>query len=104
MKSIRLACLCFIVLFCSWRTLCAAEQPSLPNVVFILTDDQGYADVGCFNAKGFETPNWDRMAAEGMKFTSFYVGQAVCTASRAGLMTGCRSEERRVGKECRSRW
>ena len=71
---------------------CAGE-PRLagrpPNVVIILTDDQGYADVGCFGGKGIRTPNLDRMAREGMRFTDFYVGQAVCTASRAALMTGC---------------
>jgi len=61
----------------------------LPNFVVIFTDDQGYADVGCFGAKGFETPNLDRMAAEGVRFTSFYVSQAVCSASRSSLLTGC---------------
>lgn len=64
------------------------EEPK-PNVVIIFTDDQGYADVGCFGAEGFETPNLDRMAAEGIRFTSFYVAQAVCGASRAALLTGC---------------
>ncbi|MFB0525450.1 MAG: sulfatase [Phycisphaerae bacterium] len=61
----------------------------LPNFVIILTDDQGYADVGCFGAKGFETPNLDRMAAEGVRFTDFYVAAASCTPSRVALMTGC---------------
>ncbi|REJ93035.1 MAG: arylsulfatase [Planctomycetota bacterium] len=65
----------------------AARRP--PNVVIVFTDDQGYADVGCFGAEGFETPNLDRMAAEGMRFTNFYVAQAVCGASRAALLTGC---------------
>ncbi len=60
-----------------------------PNVVIVFTDDQGYADVGVFGAEGFETPNLDRMAAEGIRFTDFYVAQAVCTASRAALLTGC---------------
>jgi arylsulfatase len=60
-----------------------------PNIVLILTDDQGYADVGCFGAEGFETANLDGMAAEGMRFTDFHVSQAVCSASRAALMTGC---------------
>jgi len=64
----------------------------LANIVMILTDDQGYADVGCFGARGFATPNLDRMASQGMKFTSFYVSQAVCSASRAALLTGCYSE------------
>src|SRR3989442_15732774 len=60
-----------------------------PNIVIIFTDDQGYQDAGCFGSPNIKTPNLDRMAAEGMRFTSFYVGQAVCSASRATLMTGC---------------
>ena len=60
-----------------------------PNFVIIFTDDQGYADVGCYGAQGYETPNLDRMAGEGMRFTNFYVAQAVCSASRAALLTGC---------------
>ena len=56
-----------------------------------MTDDQGYGDVGCFGAKSFKTPNLDRLASEGTRFTSFYVAQPVCTASRAALMTGCYS-------------
>ncbi len=60
-----------------------------PNIVLIFTDDQGYGDIGCFGAKGFKTPNLDKMAAEGMRFSNFYVGQAVCCPSRAALMTGC---------------
>lgn len=65
----------------------AADAP--PNVVVIFTDDQGYADIGCFGAEGYETPNLDKMAAEGRRFTNFYVSQAVCSASRASLLTGC---------------
>jgi arylsulfatase A len=61
----------------------------LPNIVLIFTDDQGYADVGVFGAKGFKTPNLDRLAKEGCKFTNFHVAQPVCSASRAALMTGC---------------
>lgn len=60
-----------------------------PNIVVILTDDQGYADVGVYGAKGFTTPRLDRMAKEGMKFTQFYAGAAACSASRASLLTGC---------------
>jgi len=63
-----------------------ADQ-SQPNIVLIFTDDQGYNDLGCFGSKKIKTPNIDRMAAEGMKFTSFYA-QAVCGPSRAALMTG----------------
>ena len=69
-------------------TLLAAE-PKTPNIVIIFTDDQGYGDVGCFGAKGFETPNLDRLAKEGVRFTDFHVSQPVCSASRASLLTGC---------------
>jgi arylsulfatase len=62
-----------------------------PNVVLVFTDDMGYGDLACYGAKGVRTPNIDRMAQEGMRFTSFYVAQAVCTASRAALLTGCYS-------------
>jgi len=61
----------------------------LPNVVVIFIDDMGYADIGPFGAEGYETPNLDRLAREGRQFTDFYVTQAVCSASRAGLLTGC---------------
>ena len=67
----------------------AADQPTPPNIVLIFADDLGYSDVGCFGAKDIRTPNIDRLAAEGTRFTSFYVSQPVCTASRASLMTGC---------------
>src|SRR6266849_2366075 len=58
------------------------RAPRLPNIVIIFTDDQGYADVGVFGAKGFETPNLDRLAGEGRIFRNFHVAQPVCSASR----------------------
>jgi arylsulfatase A len=67
----------------------AFASDRLPNFVIVFADDQGYADVGCFGARDFTTPNLDRMAREGMRFTNFYAAQAVCSASRAGLLTGC---------------
>ena len=63
-----------------------------PNIVIIFTDDQGYADIGVYGAQGFQTPNLDRLANEGIRFTDFQVSQAVCSASRAALLTGCYSE------------
>jgi arylsulfatase A len=60
-----------------------------PNVVIVFCDDVGYADIGVFGAKGYETPHLDRMAAEGVKFTDFYAAASSCTPSRAALMTGC---------------
>lgn len=65
----------------------AAER--LPNFVIVYADDLGYGDLGCYGAKGYATPNLDRMAAEGIRFSSFYVAQGVCSASRAALLTGC---------------
>lgn len=59
-----------------------------PNFVVILTDDQGYQDLGCYGSPNIRTPNIDRMAQEGMRFTSFYA-QTVCGPSRVSLMTGC---------------
>jgi arylsulfatase A-like enzyme len=65
----------------------AAQRP--PNFVIIFADDLGYADIGSFGAVGYKTPNLDRMAKEGVRLTDFYVAQAVCSASRTALLTGC---------------
>jgi len=59
-----------------------------PNILFILADDLGYGDVGCYGQKKIKTPNLDRLAAEGLRFTSCYAGSTVCAPSRASLMTG----------------
>lgn len=64
-----------------------ASRP--PNVILILTDDQGYADLSIQGAEGFRTPHIDRMAEEGVRFTQFYSAAAICSPSRAALMTGC---------------
>ena len=67
-------------------TAAPANQP--PNIVVIFADDLGYGDLGCFGHPTIRTPNLDRMAAEGMRFTQFYSAAPVCTPSRAALMTG----------------
>jgi arylsulfatase A-like enzyme len=67
----------------------AAEPPAKPNFVFVYLDDAGYGDFGCYGNTVIRTPNIDRMAAEGTRFTDFYVAQAVCSASRTALLTGC---------------
>ena len=70
------------------RVPAALAQDAKPNIVLIFADDLGYGDVGCYGAKGFKTPNLDRMAAEGTRFTSFYTGCSVCSGSRAAILTG----------------
>lgn len=66
----------------------AAEPTRPPNVILLFADDLGYGDLSCFGSKTIRTPNLDRIAAEGIKLTNFYVAQAVCSASRAALLTG----------------
>jgi len=65
------------------------ERKDKPNVIIIFADDQGYQDMGCFGSPLIKTPNFDRMAAEGMRFTDFYSACSVCSPSRAALLTGC---------------
>src|SRR5262249_36890913 len=65
-----------------------AEVSGKPNIVFILADDLGYGDLGCYGQKRIETPNIDRLAKEGLRFTDFYAGCTVCAPSRCVLMTG----------------
>lgn len=65
-----------------------AQNPKKPNIIFILADDLGYGDIGCFGQKLIKTPNLDRMAKEGLKLTNFYAGSTVCAPSRSVLMTG----------------
>ncbi len=62
--------------------------PSKPNIVYILADDLGYGDLSCYGQTHFQTPNLDKMAAEGMMFTQHYAGTTVCAPSRSSLMTG----------------
>src|SRR5947208_604444 len=59
-----------------------------PNIIFILADDLGYGDLGCYGQTRIKTPNIDRLASEGMRFTDFYAGSTVCAPSRCALMTG----------------
>lgn len=67
----------------------AAKTKTSPNVIIILMDDMGYGDPECYNGLLYHTPNINRLAAEGMRFTNYYAAQPICTASRAALLTGC---------------
>ncbi|MGB5202965.1 sulfatase family protein [Eudoraea sp.] len=87
----RLTLLCIVcVLSCKNNNVePTSKRAAPPNIVLIFTDDQGYQDVGAFGADDILTPNLDHMAGEGIMLSSFYAAQAVCSASRAGLLTGC---------------
>ncbi len=71
--------------FCLPAIAAAAERP---NIVFILTDDMGYSDPGCYGGKFAPTPNIDRLAKEGIRFTHFYDDAPICSPSRASYITG----------------
>ena len=76
---------------------CLAATASKPNIIFVLVDDMGYADLGCYGAKDIRTPNIDRLAREGVKFTDFYANAPVCTPTRCAFITG--RWQQRVGFE-----
>lgn len=76
----------FLIFLVNITQATAANRP--PNIVIIFADDLGYGDLGCYGHPSISTPNLDRMAAEGMRFTDFYAAACVCTPSRAALLTG----------------
>src|SRR5687768_18391354 len=83
----------FIIVIIAIVAVCAAEAHAQsqrpPNIIHIIADDVGYDDVGCFCAKDVKTPNIDRLAEQGIRFTSFYAPHATCTPTRAAILTGC---------------
>ncbi|MCA9094503.1 MAG: sulfatase-like hydrolase/transferase, partial [Planctomycetaceae bacterium] len=80
--------LLIVVGWCCASSVAAAEESRPPNIVFILADDLGYGDLGCFGSTKIRTTNIDGLAAEGMRLTRHYSGNAVCAPSRCVLMTG----------------
>ncbi|MBI1347305.1 sulfatase-like hydrolase/transferase [bacterium] len=88
-------CLTLIIWLGLFPQTCSAQPQSRPNVILIYADDLGYGDITSQGAKGFQTPQINRLQKLGTRFTNFYVAQPVCTASRAALFTGCYSH--RVG-------
>jgi arylsulfatase A-like enzyme len=85
-KFIAVACLAAIFAFA--HTTFSAPAASKPNIVLILADDLGYGDLGCYGATKIKTPNMDRLAAEGLRFTQGYAPSSTCTPSRFSLLTG----------------
>ena len=87
--SVYRAILCFVLGFLSLQsTAQSAEKTDRPNLIFIMADDLGYGDLGCYGQIVLRTPHIDKLCAEGMKFTDFYAGSTVCAPSRCVLMTG----------------
>jgi len=86
MKRLLLISGCVLVLV--HTVFCADKPHQTPNIVFILIDDMGWADGGCFGSKFYKTPNLDRLAAQGMRFTQAYAACAVCSPTRAAILTG----------------
>ncbi|HTD86380.1 MAG TPA: sulfatase-like hydrolase/transferase, partial [Candidatus Binatia bacterium] len=94
------------VIICALLAIAAAQRPnnpfadklkpSKPNIIFILADDLGYGDLGCYGQTKIKTPNIDRLAGEGMRFTQCYAGSTVCAPSRSALMTGQHTGHTRV--------
>ena len=78
----------FTLVIASGLTAFGAALPAKPNIVLILADDLGYGDLGCYGATKIKTPNMDRLAAEGLRFTQGYAPSSTCTPSRFSLLTG----------------
>src|SRR5438445_162532 len=95
-----LGILCGIFLSCAVQaqdtTANRAPAPRKPSIIFILADDLGYGDLGCYGQQRIKTPNIDKLAAQGMRFTSCYAGSTVCAPSRAALMTGKHTGHARI--------
>ncbi|MEO0475485.1 MAG: sulfatase [Planctomycetota bacterium] len=85
----RYVCVLLVPLLINVSSSVSTQAAGQPNFIIIFTDDQGYNDLGCFGGTHVNTPQIDRMAAEGAKLTNFYVAAPVCTPSRAALLTGC---------------
>lgn len=91
----RLALLAVFPLLTVWTAQAANPAPK-PNIVFILADDLGYGDVGCYGQQKIKTPNLDQLAADGIRFTQCYAGSTVCAPSRCALMTGLHTGHCRI--------
>src|SRR4051812_40470343 len=88
MKSLRTKLIVLLSMLCLLPWIGSAQTARKPNVLIIYTDDQGYIDLGVYGAKDLTTPNMDKLAHAGTRFTQFYASSPVCSPSRASLLTG----------------
>jgi arylsulfatase A-like enzyme len=87
MRPVRLAL--FSLAYLLGTSSLSAEEPGRkPNIVFILIDDMGYGDLGCYGGRFAPTPNLDKLAQQGMRFKQFYVAAPICSPSRVAFVTG----------------
>jgi arylsulfatase A-like enzyme len=87
---------CSVLCFPAWSDHRASANDERPNIIYILADDLGYGDLGCYGQQTLATPNLDRMASEGMRFTRHYAGSTVCAPSRCVLLTGMHTGHARI--------
>ncbi|MCL4134293.1 UNVERIFIED_CONTAM: hypothetical protein GTU68_028795 [Idotea baltica] len=92
----RICLLLFLLLVIASKNASGFETPQQPNIIFVMADDLGFGDLGCYGSKQIQTPNIDRMASEGIRFTQCYAGSPVCAPSRSVLMTGLHTGHTRV--------
>ncbi len=96
MSTVALVAAVFFLFHVSLRAAAPPQKEMKPNIIFILADDLGYGDLGCYGQKRIKTPNLDQMATEGARFTQCYSGSTVCAPSRASLMTGLHTGHARI--------
>ncbi|MCH7686598.1 MAG: arylsulfatase [Planctomycetes bacterium] len=87
-----------VVVVCVWTSMCCSETRAdrKPNIIYILADDLGYGDLGCYGQTKIKTPSIDQLAAQGMRFTQHYAGSTVCAPSRCSLLTGLHTGHTRI--------
>lgn len=100
-KNIVLLCSVFLCVSLNAYTI---KTSTPPNIIIIFCDDLGYGDLSCFGSVWNQTPELDKMAVEGVRFTDFYAGAPVCTPSRAGLMTGCYARRVDLDLDAKNQW
>ncbi len=86
--SILASCICLLLNGCTQPSKEIKKEAKKPNIIYILADDAGYGDLSCYGQTKYQTPNLDKLAASGMKFTQHYAGSTVCAPSRSSLLTG----------------